>query len=308
MKWEKKGLIYCPDGSSKWARHTVITPTPILLNDVIRIYAGFRDDQGISRIGYIDVDIENPSKIRNVSKQPILDIGQNGMFDDNGIILGDLSWHNDTLRMYYVGFQKVSKAKFLAYSGLAISNDGGNTFARYQKTPIIDRVENALYIRAVHTVLRENGNYRVWYSVGNGWETINGIPYPKYDIRYTESKDGINFSDSIGVHCIGVQDDEYRIGRPRVRKIKNGYEMRYTYDTLQKKYCTGYALSTDGISWKRRDDLLDIKVSKSGWDSEMVCYPVILDTPKTQYMFYSGNGMGYTGVGYAERANTTVKL
>ena len=112
MKWEKKGLIYCPDGSSKWARHTVITPTPILLNDVIRIYAGFRDDQGISRIGYIDVDIENPSKIRNVSKQPILDIGQDGMFDDNGIILGDLSWHNDTLRMYYVGFQKVSKAKF----------------------------------------------------------------------------------------------------------------------------------------------------------------------------------------------------
>lgn len=308
MNWEKKGLIYCPDGSSKWARHTVITPTPMLHTDVIRIYAGFRDDEGISRIGYIDVDIENPKKVLNVSTQPVLDIGQDGMFDDNGIILGDLCWHDDTLRMYYVGFQKVSKAKFLAYSGVAISTDGGNSFTRHQQTPIMDRVDNALYIRAIHTVIRENGKYRVWYSVGTGWEYINKVPYPQYDIRYTESEDGIHFSDSIGIHCIGVQNDEYRIGRPRVRKIENGYEMRYTYDTRQKKYSTGYALSTDGITWTRRDDLVDIGVSESGWDSEMLCYPVILDTPKTQYMFYSGNAMGLTGVGYAERISTAATL
>lgn len=226
------------------------------------------------------------------------------MFDDNGIILGDLVWHDNTLRMYYVGFQKVAKAKFLAYSGLAISKDGGNTFTRHQNTPIMDRVDNALYIRAIHSVLKENGKFRIWYSVGNGWEMINGIPYPQYDIRYTESDDGIHFPDSIGIHCIGVKNNEYRIGRPRVRSIQNGYEMRYTFDTLQKEYQTGYALSPDGVTWERRDELAGIKVSDSGWDSEMVCYPVILDTGKTQYMFYSGNGMGHSGVGYAEHINT----
>jgi predicted GH43/DUF377 family glycosyl hydrolase len=300
MKWKKKGIIYCPDGSSSWAKHTVITPTPVLMNDIIRIYAGFRDNEGISRIGYIDVDANNPSLIINVTREPVLDIGKDGMFDDNGMILGDFIWHDDTLRMYYVGFQKVAKAKFLAYSGLAVSTDGGNTFTRHSHVPLMDRTENALYIRAIHTVLKENDIFRVWYSVGNGWKIINGIPYPQYDIRYTESKDGIHFDDSVGVHCVGVENNEYRIGRPRVRTVGNGYEMRYTYDTLQKEYRSGYASSPDGITWERQDGLAGITVSKSGWDSEMVCYPVIIDTPHKQFMFYSGNGMGLTGVGYAE--------
>jgi predicted GH43/DUF377 family glycosyl hydrolase len=274
------------------------------MGDFIRIYAGFRDKAGVSRIGYIDVNADNPRHIREVSQKPVLDTGLAGMFDDNGMILGDIIWHNDQLRMYYVGFQKVARVKFLAYSGLAISTDGGNSFQRHQQTPIMDRVENGKYIRAIHTVIKENGKFKIWYSVGNGWEIIDEIPYPKYDIRYTESEDGINFDDPIGIHCIGVRNREYRIGRPRVRRIKGGYEMRYTYDTLQKEYRTGYAVSADGTSWERQDELTGIEVSENGWDSEMVCYPVPLDTPKTQYMFYSGNGMGHTGVGYAERVNT----
>ena len=62
------GLIYGPDGSSSWAKHSAITPTPILIHeDTIRVYTGFRDNKGISRIGYVDVDSENPSKITNVT-------------------------------------------------------------------------------------------------------------------------------------------------------------------------------------------------------------------------------------------------
>jgi hypothetical protein len=169
----------------------------------------------------------------------------------------------------------------------------------------MDRVDNALFIRAIHTVLKENGKFRVWYSVGNGWEIIDGTPYPQYDIRYAESDDGITFLDQEGVHCIGVCGNEYRIGRPRVRAIGGGYEMRYTYDTLDKEYRTGYATSEDGISWERKDELTGIQVSDQGWDSEMVCYPVIATKADKQYMFYSGNGMGHSGVGYAQRPNVT---
>jgi len=301
MQWNKKGLIYNPDGKSNWAKHTVITPTPFLLNDdVIRIYAGFRDDAGVSRIGYIDVNQGNPSEVLGVSLNPVLDIGPDGCFDDNGVILGDLVRNGDEIYMYYVGFQLVKKVKFLAYSGLAISKDNGESFCRFQKNPVMDRTDNAVYIRAIHTVLKDNGIWKVWYSVGNGWEMINGAPYPQYDIRYTESKDGIHFEDSVGTHCIGVRDNEYRIGRPRVRKTSFGYEMRYTFDTLDKQYTTGYAESVDGMNWIRKDDKTGIKRSESGWDCEMVCYPVVLDTKDATYMFYSGNGMGRTGVGYAE--------
>ena len=302
MKWIKKGLIYNVDNRIKWANNTVMTPTPFLVNeDTIRIYASFRDNQGRGRIGYIDVESSNPSHIIKISRNPVLDIGVPGMFDDNGIILGDIVRVNDEIYMYYVGFQMVKNVKFLAYSGLAISKDGGNIFLRYQPTPIMDRVSNALFIRAIHSVIKEDDIFRVWYSVGNGWEYINGLPYPQYDIRYVESKNGIYFEDSVGFHCIGVQGNEYRIGRPRViKRSEDNYEMRYTFDTKNKEYISGIAFSKDGINWERQDNNSGISKSNSGWDSEMLCYPVEIETKYGIYLFYNGNGMGATGVGYAK--------
>ena len=304
MGWIKQGLIYNLDGTSNWAKNTVLTPTPFLISEeVIRIYASFRDEMGRGRIGYIDVSAKNPKEVLRVSANPILDIGKPGTFDDSGIILGDLLHDDDQIKMYYVGFQLVKNVKFLAYSGLAISSDNGNTFWRYQPTPIMDRTSNALYIRAIHTVLKEGNVYRIWYSVGNGWEMINGMAYPQYDIRYTESKDGIHFDDQEGVHCIGVQGKEYRIGRPRVVKVNGSYEMRYTFDTTDKEYISGYAVSKNGIDWQRKDDQAGLYKSVIGWDSEMLCYPVEINTKYGRYIFYSGNGMGLTGVGFAKFIN-----
>jgi len=300
MKWIKKGLIYNLDGKSTWAKHTVLTPTPFLISDeIIRIFASFRDDYGRGRIGFIDVNAANPKEIINVSSNPALDIGDPGTFDDNGLLLGDFVREENEIKMYYVGFQLVKNVKFLAYTGLAISKDNGTSFDRFQTTPIMDRCSNALYIRAIHTVLKENNIYKIWYAVGNGWEYIKGIPYPQYDIRYTESKDGIHFEDNVGIHCIGVEDNEYRIGRPRVKKSNGGYEMRYTFDTKNKEYIAGYAISNNGIDWERKDNSAGLYKSKEGWDSEMLCYPVEIETKYGRYIFYSGNGMGLSGVGYA---------
>ncbi|MBS4774065.1 MAG: hypothetical protein KHX55_07330 [Proteobacteria bacterium] len=76
--------------------------------------------------------------------------------------------------------------------------------------------------------------------------------------------------------------------------------MYYTFDTRKKEYKTGYAESSDGINWTRKDHLAGLPTSQSGFDSEMACYPVILETKYGTYMFYDGNGMGKTGFGYAE--------
>jgi len=299
MKWNKKGVIYCPRGEKDWALHSAITPTPILLNDeVIRIYAGFRDKEGISRIGFVDVKAENPSEVIGVSEEPVLDTGVPGSFDDNGMILGDVVRHGDRIYMYYVGFQLVKRAKFLAFTGLAISEDNGNTFKKHGKVPVLDRTDNALYIRAVHSVIIENGVFRVWHSISDKWQYIDGKPYPSYNIWYIESEDGINFSDK-AVLCVDTQGTEYRIGRPRVYKTEKGYQMFYTRDHLERNYIAGYAESKDGISWVRKDDLLCLNKSKDGWDSQMCCYPALLNYKDRTYLFYNGNNYGETGVGYA---------
>jgi hypothetical protein len=148
--------------------------------------------------------------------------------------------------------------------------------------------------------VKENNKYRIWYSAGNRWEIIDGIPYPQYKIMYTESEDGIDIPLRKGTDCIDVENDEYRIGRPTAFFENGVYKMFYTRDTMSKVYSAGYAESADGIAWTRKDGQFDVPVSAEGWDSKMVCYPVPLSTKWGRYLFYSGNNMGQTGVGYAE--------
>jgi predicted GH43/DUF377 family glycosyl hydrolase len=302
MAWRKAGLIYCPDGANATRRHSFMTPTPFLLEeDVVRLYGGIRDDGGVSRIFYIDVSAKDPSRVLFVSETPALDVGSPGTFDDNGVILGDVVRDGKDVRMYYVGFQKVEKAKFLAFTGCAVSRDGGDSFVRLRPTPVMDRSPEGAFIRAIHSVRKEGGKWRVYYSAGDGWETIGGVPYPRYHIRCAESEDGLSFPAE-GTPCLLPNAEEYRIGRPRVHPHGNGYLMYFTSDTYDKRYRAGAALSPDGLTWRRDDALLGLSPSREGWDGETLCYPALLDTRYGTYLFYSGNGMGRTGTGYARQS------
>lgn len=305
MKWEKKGLVYTPPCDGSWRDNSALTPTAIQLTDsVIRVYASFRSKDGIGRIGYVDVDSNNPSHVIGISSSPVLDVGEPGMFDDNGVILGDVIKVKDKLYMYYVGFQLVNKVKFLAYTGLAVSDLYGEKFERVSCSPILDRHDEGKYIRAVHSVLFEDGQFKVWYAVGNGWEKINGVDYPRYDINYTVSKDGYNFEPGVKVITNNKGNAEYRIGRPRVYKDNGAYIMNFTYGTTDGRYTAGQAISDDGINWKRCDELIGINLSEAGWDSIHLSYPSILTNKKGKiYMFYNGNNMGKDGFGFAERLN-----
>lgn len=300
MRWIKKGLIFSNKGQLNWTTDSALTPTPIHLGDKIRVYAGFRDKEGVSRIGYVDLNPDNPKEIVHISEQPILDIGEPGTFDDNGVILGDVVKENDQIRMYYVGFQLVKKAKFLAFTGLAISLDNGNTFKRVSNTPILDRANNEHLIRAIHTAMYDDGIWKIWYASGNRWEIIDGKPFPFYNIYYTESRDGIVFN-GINRLCVDVNWPEYRIGRPRVYKINDDrYLLFYTKGTIYGDYFPGVATSADGINWIRKDNELGIELSQTGWDSQTLCYPSLIFHHGKVYMFYNGNNMGADGFGYAE--------
>lgn len=299
MKWRKRGLIFGHDGSLPWAKNTCLTPTPVLMGDVIRVFASFRDGDGIGRIGYVDVAAADPSRVLGISRDPVLDLGEPGCFDDNGMILGDVVADGARLRMYYVGFQKVARAKFLAFSGLAFSGDGGRSFQRHQQTPVMDRSAEGRFIRAIHNVVPENGAWRVWYSVGDSWELIRGQAYPRYHIRHQLSPDGISFAPE-GDICLQGQGAEYRLGRGRVYPHPRGYQMIFTKGTPAGDYTPGHATSSDGIHWQRDDSQIGIALSDQGWDSRHLCYPCLIRYGGHVWMFYNGNDMGVDGFGYAE--------
>jgi len=301
MKWKKLGHVFRQDGLVSWRVNSALTPTPFLLNeDTIRVYAGFRDKQGVSRIGYVDLDSSNPLVITNISQQPVLDIGRDGCFDDNGVILGDIIRHENSLLMYYVGFQLVKKAKFLAFTGLAKSIDNGETFIRVSETPVLDRVHGASTIRAIHSVIYDEGIWKIWYAVGDDWQYINDVAYPRYNIWYTESTSGLFFNKP-GVLCVDVINDEYRIGRPSVYRKNGQYYMFYTKgSTTGLDYFPGLAISNDGINWERTDSDFGLSLSPGEFDSIHLCYPRLVEVRDKTYGFYNGNNMGTDGFGAAE--------
>jgi hypothetical protein len=300
--WTKRGLIFdtLRQGVGGWMRHSALTPTPWRISDgVIRVYASFRDDDGVGRIGFVDLDAERPDEVLGVSAQPVLDVGRGGCFDDNGMILGDIVEGPGGLHMFYVGFQRVARAKFLAFSGLALSTDGGHTFARTQETPVLDRGPGRSSIAAIHSAMYEGGRWRLWYAAGDGWETIGGQPYPRYHIRYTETEHlhGVPTRDHV---CLMPQGNEYRIGRPRVYRHGQGYVMYFTRGDTRGGYFPGCATSTDGIHWERHDELFGLALSERGWDSRTISYPALHEQAGRTLMFYNGNDMGVDGFGMAE--------
>jgi hypothetical protein len=303
MKWKKLGLVYrSADYTRDWSAGSALTPTPIIhVDGHIRVYAGFRDGAGVSRIGYVDLDADDPTRVLKVSKKPVLDIGRDGCFDDSGVILGDVIRAEQKLYMFYVGFQLVAKAKFLAFSGVAVSEDEGETFTRISEAPVIGRAPAQTTIGAIHSAHYENGLWRLWYARGDGWELIDGTPYPQYEICYVETRDLLAIPRQ-GTLCIPPAHPEYRIGRPRVYKDMDGspYTIYYTRGTVDGEYYfPGKAVSEDGLEWIRKDSEFELSLSDSGWDSIHLCYPVFITANGKEYVFYNGNHMGVDGFGCA---------
>jgi hypothetical protein len=203
------------------------------------------------------------------------------------------------LRLYYAGYQRGADVRFRVFGGLALSEDGGETFRRLRDEPVMGPSPEGRYFRVPHTVSPGPRGWQVWYGAGSHWRQGKRKTLPVYDVRYQESADGIDFAPA-GHVAISLSDDEHRVGRPYVRRGGSGYEMYYAAGTEAKGFRLGFATSPDGRQWTRRDDEMGISPSASGWDSEMLAYPAVVTTAGKTYLFYNGNDYGREGFGYAE--------
>jgi len=299
MKWVKKGLIFKPTGKFDWmVTHAAIPLAERISGDLYRIYFSARDRRNRAQVGYIEVDINEPQRILYITEKPVLGLGDLGCFDDNGVMAEWIVDHDGMKYLYYYGWNRGVTVPYYIWVGLAISKDGGRTFERYSKVPILDRNNVDPYQTTGPCVIIEKGVWRMWYvSSDKGWEIENGKSKPWYHIKYAKSKDGINWERS-GIVCIDFKyNNEYGIGRPCVLKENGIYKMWYSYST--GSYRIGYAESEDGIHWERKDDEAGIDVSDSGWDSEMIEYAFVFKHKGKKYMLYNGNSFGRDGFGLA---------
>lgn len=300
MKWKKLGRVYVANGEYEWAQTHAYIPTPLIRDDErIRIYVAFLDKQRMGRIGFVDVDADNPLKVLRVSKDPVLDIGEPGTFDDSGVTPISIVCDNKKILMYYTGWQRGVKARYFLFTGLAIGEKPGETLKRYSKVPILDRSSDELFVRTAAYVIFDSGIYKMWYVAGSEWIDVEEKQIPTYNLRYMESNDAFSWNKSGSVLLEVSRDDEIGFGRPFVIKEDEIYKMWYSIRTISMGYRLGYAESVDGLNWDRKDNEVGIDVSESGWDSKMVCFASIVDTAGKRFMFYNGNNYGETGFGVA---------
>lgn len=299
MKWLKRGIIFSPQVFD-WSIDSALQPTPLVLEDRIRVFIGSRDANGVSRIGYVDLKKDNPVEVIDWSKSPVLDIGEDGCFDESGVVPSAVVTYGDLLYMYYAGYQLGSKVRFSVLGGLAISSDSGRTFKRVKRTPVFERNDVETLFRVPHSVFYENGVWKTWYGGGDRFVQGENKTLPIYDIRYAESSDPASFPDA-GEVLLQTSGNEYRLGRPYFYKRSNSdFYLFYGYSSERAPYKLGFARSSDMKTWKRSDGDIGLSLPDSGWDSEMMAYPSVVTVSGKTYLFYNGNGYGREGFGLAE--------
>jgi hypothetical protein len=139
----------------------------------------------------------------------------------------------------------------------------------------------------------------MWYSSAADFRQETKGPMYYYKIKYAESPDGVQW-DVANVVCLDFEHpSETRLARPCVRKRFGSYEMWYAHAIGHQGYRIGYATSSDGFGWDRRDEEVEFGVGDSGWDSEMTAYPYVFDHGDDTFLLYNGNDYGRTGFGYA---------
>lgn len=300
MKWRKLGRVWTPGGGLWWARSYATLPTvEVLGGDILRVYFASLDRQMYGRIGILDLDACDPLRVLSVQEEPVLDLGPLGAFDDCGVNPSCVVETGGKKRMYYIGWQRCHRVPYMLFTGMATWNSELGLFRREQQTPVLDRTSSEPFSRSAPFVMSVSGGFRAWYWSCVSWsEGPEGVHYNNV-IRTAISKDGVAWEDDTTVCLEPTGEAEYSLGRPWVVREGGLFRMWFSARSFDRRYRIGYAESSDGLRWTRRDDLVGISISSDGWDSEMICYPCVVDALGRRYLFYNGNRHGLTGVGVA---------
>ncbi|MBW1895287.1 MAG: hypothetical protein JRI91_16590 [Deltaproteobacteria bacterium] len=171
--------------------------------------------------------------------------------------------------------------------GFAISYDG-ISWSKYPH-PVLEPDAGAWDESTVYSarVIRENGQYKMWYAGWSPSEKAGGI-------GYATSPDGINWTKNKLNPVFPAGSSAWEAGALDwfcVLPVQGGgYKMWYTaYNAALTKSGIGYATSVDGMVWQT--DTLNNPVFTSGitgqWD-EYVFNPHVLFLDGVYHMFYEG--------------------
>lgn len=316
--WKKLGKVFDPKDlqGEGWMKEYAQSPSVLIYEKFVRVYFCTRPapnsmGQYMSYLSYVDLSRENLTEVIGTCQQPILELGGFGAFDEFGTNPISVIRDGDEIRVYYAGWTRCESVPFNAAIGMAVSRDDGESFARIGPGPVLSYSPDEPYLLGSPRIRKFGDTWHLWYVSGAQWLPGDGKPEPVYKIRMASSSDGVNWvkhgkdllESVLGEdECQAGADVLFRDGRYH---MFFSYRNSHNYRGRDGGYRTGYAWSSDMLTWQRRDDLAGMLPSAEGWDSEMTCYPHVFALDNDTYMLYQGNEMGRTGMGVAKLVSPT---
>ena len=286
----------------------------VRLGDMYRMVYWGSDGRGDNYILQAESSIERPNEWRPlggplIGPQPDTEYNCAGPSFPFLLPIDDMYW-----LLYFTAWGRRRDFKVPNTTGVAISEDGGRTWRYGDDHPVLplDRPFDCEGTGSVW-VLIESGKFRMFYTaIGRYFEKPEGVVsghgevIPEIGIAYAESRDGIHWEKPedelvVAPRGFGVAPYEYICSKPCVVAGGEGYIL--WVNTFGSAYRVHRLFSAEGIRWQwaeRWGPEGELGVGEPGaFDDHQRSYPTIVRHNDEYRCWYTGNGFGATGMGYA---------
>lgn len=297
-EWIKIGRIYSPPNDNSWMHSHASVPFAFLKeNNEHRIFFSPRCANNISRVGWLDINLDNPKLILDISKRPYIEEGKLGTYCDTGIMPSWILFNNSTNKyhFFFIGWTKRITVPFHQAIG-EIVIDKITKYTNFESYPIMDRSPSDPFYVSNPCVVKKGKKFYMYYLSCLGWfDKLS--PKSKYCIKVAVSDDLKTWCEN--ENFLFPMQNIIAYARPSVIIIDNIFHMWFSVRKSKRDYIIKHATSKDGLKFDI-DNSLRLYPSEKGWDSEMVAYPHVFKFKKDIFMLYCGNGYSSSGFGLAK--------
>jgi hypothetical protein len=297
--WLQQDWLFESPGKGRALSHAML-PTPLVLDDRIRVYFAACDANLRGRVYRVDLERDRPHRVIEAPTEPVLDLGPPGSFDADGVNPSQVMWVDGKLWLYYIGWRRISaETPYTLFGARSVSDDGGLSFANAPEPMLPPSVAEPLF-RTAPFVYRSGERWAVLYIGGGRFVSDGDKRLPIYSLCQAFSDDGLHWPTT-GRELLApcVEEGELGFGRPLLWIDDNKPSLYLSLRTRSGYQLMHTALEMAEAGERRFETVLDFL--QMPWAARMTCFGAPCRVGQTELLFYNGNQFGRTGFGLATR-------